>query len=721
MTSAQFPATDLLIARWAPVLAEPRTRERLVVVFASIAFGLGTVLAAGRLVPVFLSVDGAHAITDARGLLGLAPRPPFYLPGFPALLVPLDRLGVDARVNVAIVLAIVAGLLFSSLYLLAREAASPRAALFGAIVAACSTSMAELLGWQGGATLFGLVGITAAFVAFLRWIESSSWSDALLVGLCLALTLASHPFMGTVGAGMIGGLGLWHLARERRFTRRGTGPTGLIGVAVAMSVPALTMLLLRENYLSIQAPTGMALRLPDPRAALAVIEWVGRESPALVVLTVGLVIIAVTRPGKTRPIAQLTVLVFVALPALLAGDPSYQTRVAYLLPPAVAIGGAAAWEAVEGAWLGARRSPYRARFPAILVALAVGVSAALLGFPQRLLVAVPYYSSLGTDDYALIQSLSNGPGTVAAGWQGNRYWDGLLNGWYVEGITNRRAIGPTDPALTTRDTERVESAEAWQLFSGASGIENGSMQVSLGPATWRADPAIAARINGSYLPLVFVADTSNDYGIAARDAPPVSWNTAGGSIHGVRADSAGRVLFTVSAQLEGSQVRAKWSRGVVGSADPWTIWIWPAYGLEWRKVQVDPSSIEVAPFGDEAYRDPAAYDVIDPRIHLEVSAGATIEYFAIEPEYQVQAIAIHVPAGDDLALTVDVSGTEQAGATTAFDQRSLLARNDVRTVVVWRDSGWMDRFSSSPCFAEDRSGASVVVYRVDPRCAAAGP
>lgn len=721
MKLARFPTADRVVAQWAPVFAERRARERIIVLLASITFGLGTLLIAGRLTSVFLSVDGAHAITDARGILGLASRPPFYLPGFPALLIPLDRLGVDARINVAIALAVVAGLLVASLYWLARESAYPRAAMFGAIVAAGSTPVAEVLGWQGGATLLGLVGITAAFAAFLRWAKSSSWFDALVVGICLAVALASHPFMGGVGAAMIAGLWGWHLVRKRHLSIRGTGPNGLLGMGVAASAPAIAMLFLRENYLAIQAPTGVSLRVPDPMATLAVIEWVARESPALVVVTIGLVIIAVIRPGNARPIAQMTTLVFIALPAILAGDPSYQTRVAYLLPPAIALGGAAAWEAAEAALAGATKSSNRARIPAVFVALAVGVAVALLGFPQRLLVAVPYYSSLGADDYALIQSLASGRGTVAAGWMGNRYWDGLLNGWYVEGITNRPAIGPTDPALTTRESERVSSAQAWQLFSGASGIENGSLQVSLGPPSWRADPAIAGRINRSYLPLVFVADNANDYGSAARDAPPLTWTNVGGSALGIRADSAGATLFRVSAQLDGDQVRVEWSRGAAGSADPWTIWIWPAYGLGWRQVQVDPTSIEVGPYGNEAYRDHAAYDGINPRIHLAVSADATIEYYAAEPQYQVQAIAVHVSPGDDLELTVDVSGAGSSGATTSYDQGSLLASTDVRTVVVWRDSGWMDRFSPSPCFAEERSGANIVVYRVDPRCAVAGP
>jgi hypothetical protein len=691
--------------------------ERVAAILAAIAYGLGMVFIAGRLVPVFLSVDGAHAVTDARGLLGLAPRAPYYLPAFPGLLVPLDRLGVDVRVNVAFVLAFTSTLLFVSLYWLARTGSSAHGAMFGAIVAGGSASLSELLAWQGGATLLALVATTSALTAYIRWENRQRLRDAAVVGACMIAAEASHPFMAAMGACVLGVMWLTTVLRLRRVSVSGRGPTGLPGIILAAFGPIVAMGVLAPSYLSIDAPSGSFLRIPDLTTPMNVLVWITRESPALTVLTAAFGLVALAHRGPVRPAAAATLLTFVCLPALLAGDASYQTRVVYLLPPIVGVGAAFFWDSIEAVWIRASSESRFRRYPRLVAAVAAAFWIAALSFPLRLVVAVPYYSTLGSADYQLVETLAGSPGTVAAGWMGNQYWDGMLNAWYIEGITNRPSIGPTDPALTTRQSERDSSARAWQLFSGASGMENGSLQLSFGPPAWRADPAIAARINGSYLPLVFVSDTSNDYGSGGSTAPPIDWTVTGASAIAARRDGSGRSLFTVEASLADHTATLVWHRSSTGSTSSWTIWVWPAYGLPWRGVVATPTTVDVGPHSYEAYRDPVAFDTTNPRVRFTVSGGATMTYYDADPRYGVQAIAIHVPAGDGLDLAVDVSGTQAAGTVADFSQEQLLKGDNVRTVVVWRNSGWVDRFSSSQCFTRQESDESVVVFKVQPDCA----
>lgn len=695
-----------------------RREEFVLVGLSAIAFGALVVFVAGRLTPVYLSPDGAHAITDARGLLGLAPRPPYYLPGFPALLIPLDRLGLDPTITIAAGLGFLTGLLFAALYSLARGVASPPAAFFGALVGTGTTPLGELLGWQGGATLLAMVGVTAALAATQRWSRRRRWFDALSVGTCYAVALASHPFVAAFGGVLLMCLWAYHLAHERQFVIHGFGPGSLAGVNLGAIVPVITMLAITNNYLAIDSPAGSSLRAPDLLAPITVFAWMTRESPALSLFTLAIVGAAIATPGHSRVIGAFTAAVFIVLPAVLAGDSSYATRVVYLLAPTLTIGSAALWASVDNRVM-TLRQPSQSRVAALVAAAApllVGLWVVSLGFPQRLLAAVPYYSSLGRDDYALIQSLTNAPGTVATGWSGNRYWEGMPHAWLVEGITNRPAIGPADPALSTRPVQRQQSAAAWQLFSGAAGVENGALQVSFGPPTWRADPAIAARVGGYYIPFLFIADASNEYGTAAGGGPPISWTMDRDGATGMRLDALTKRVFGTSVQLNGSRVRVTWTREQMSAAESWTIWVWPAYGLPWRDVRAHATSVEFGPYSTQAYRDAAAFDALDPRVRLHVTGGATLQYYANDPRYRIPAIAIHVPASADLELVIDVSGTEQAEASLTYNERDLIARHGVRTALVWRDSGWIDRFSTSPCFVPSSSDERVATFEVSRAC-----
>jgi hypothetical protein len=105
---------------------------------------------------------------------------------------------------------------------------------------------------------------------------------------------------------------------------------------------------------------------------------------------------------------------------------------------------------------------------------------------------------------------------------------------------------------------------------------------------------------------------------------------------------------------------------------------------------------------------------------VTVGGEARLRYEASEPRFRVQALAITVPAGADLELAVTVTGTSPPGSISKYDERSIIAEQRIGSALVWRDTGWVDRFGSSRCWLESRANEKIVIFDVVPRCAAAG-
>lgn len=694
--------------------------EPFVLGLAAIAFGVLTMWVAVGAAPVYLTPDGGHAVTDARALIDAAPRSFIYLPAWPAVLLPLLAAGLSPVSAVTVGLGTLSALLFVALAMLVRPATSFRASLVGATMGAASTPVGELLGWQGGASLLGLVAVVAALAALDRWAHTRRRTAAILVGVCFVVALAAHPFMAIVGAGL---LGLRWLVELRRapLRRSGWGPTSLQGMMVAAIIPVAAAAVLLPRYLAIQTPSGSGLRPPDLATTLELFGWVTRETPALAIVLILAMTAAVMGSLPGRAIGAGVVALFVGLTAGLSGDDSYQSRVAYLLPIPLAIGGAVVWRWLAERHLSQSSSPqFRDRVLTATAPLIAAVLIATIGFPGRLSAAVPFYSPLGSADVALITSLEDGPGAVATSWQGNQYFGGLSASWLVEGLANRAAIGPTDPALSTRQTQIDQAAAAWQLFSGSAGIENGALQLAVGPGGWRADPAIAARIQGYYLPLIHISDVANEYG-TERDgqSTPADWAVTDGIVTGLRAGPDGP-LARISATLDGNLVHLAWAREPTARSEPWTIWVWPAYGLPWRDVQATETEVSFTPIGDYVARDVAGWARADPRVTVTVGGAAGVRYEASEPRYGVQALAISVPAGADLEVAVTVTGTSPSGPISEYDERAIIAGKGIGSALIWRDTGWVDRFESSRCWQAGLANGQIAAFDVTSECGGVG-
>jgi hypothetical protein len=698
-------------------------QEAVVVIAASIAFGAGAIALAVSSTPVYLTPDGAHAASNAFGLI--SSMPVAYLPGWPAILLPFLLVGLGTIVALQVAQAFVLAALFGGLYALGRQFVAPRAAFLGAVAGAMSTSVAELLGWQGAATLVGLTSTVWALVFLERWIITSRPRDAFLTGAAFAVVMASHPFMTAIAVGLLGLRWLALLYQRRRFGWRGWTATSLSGLAVAAILPGITLLLLFSRYTSsLDAPAGSALRLPETAATIAQLTWITREGPALFGLTLLLAGAALAAPLAMRSIAFGVVVVFVALPAMLSGDPSYQSRVVYLLPIVLTLGGAWLWRTIDNSLLRSRfngMAGRAGRAASVGVFVAPLVAASLvgsLGFTTRLPAAAAFYARLEPADASLLSSLTGkgAGGTILTSWTTYRYWDGMGKSWFVEGLSKRAAIGPTDPAMSVRPAERADEAVAWQLFSAQQGMQNGSLQVGFGPGGWHADPAIAAMVGGNYVPLVYINDSVNQYGVTNGKTKPLAWKLGSdGSATGSRA-SGFSPLVTTTASLDRNALSLHWSRGAAAPIRDWTIYVWPQYGVHWNAVQVSGQSALITPQGGAALHSLAGWDAADPRITVSISGKSSLRYLAKDPRFDLQAIVITVPAGSSLDAVISVSGTAQAGPVETYDERSLLAQKHVTTAVVWRNTLWASRFMTSPCSAAAASDEQIQTFDVVPAC-----
>ena len=81
--------------------------------------------------------------------------------------------------------------------------------------------------------------------------------------------------------------------------------------------------------------------------------------------------------------------------------------------------------------------------------------------------------------------------------------------------------------------------------------------------------------------------------------------------------------------------------------------------------------------------------------------------------------AIEVRAGDATTLSIVISTEARAlpASVVAFNEKAILDRHDVSDVVVWKDTGWRDRFDRSPCYVLEDETTGLLFYRVLESCA----
>ncbi|MGH8925135.1 MAG: hypothetical protein ACRDWA_10935, partial [Acidimicrobiia bacterium] len=530
---------------------------------------------------VYLSPDGGHYLADADAVLGVGVRSLQHPPVLPVLIAAV-RIFSGPVTAFSIAMFVVLAAFVGGLMAWFRTWMPRGPSLVAAAVGILTPITAELLAWGGGAMLSGFALMLWSWAVYEQWLARPHVLRAVAFGALVGATAAAHPFALVVCVGWIPIRSILAWTR-RNVSRPRWGPLSLRGTASAAAA-AFLVGITAYPYYRLVASEGLRLRAPSLATAWDLAVWATRETPILIWMWFLALPLALVHKRRTALAGLFTVLGFqTGFLLLLDTDVSYLTRPLYLLP--VLLGSTAG---ILATVLGSALPPHRTRVAAG-VALSV-LAATSLGFNQRTVEAVPYYTDLRPEDLQIFERLAGRGGSVATSWGADAYDTGLSRSWLVEGLSRRPASGPGSNIWSTIPAQMVTAADMQRFFLGEIGAENGTLQVTAG-SRMRADPAIQVWVDGAYRPVLFVDALVDTYPVTWFDTRQVS-----------RADGLdveflseqGEVLFNRQVGLEASSALVRHSTQNGSGTEGWTIYLWPAYNIHWREVQLEGNEVSLA-------------------------------------------------------------------------------------------------------------------------------
>jgi hypothetical protein len=685
-------------------------------------------------VSLFLSPDGGHYLTDAAALTGDGVRPLAHPPAFP-LLVAATRGVLSPVGQVQFALGCSLGLLAVSLYVLCRRFTGVAAAIAGAGIGATFPAVGELLAWNGGATLLATAFLVLALAANEWWLDEGRPVGALLTGGAAAAAFLAHPFVAAVAFLCIGARWVVELVargRPRRITlRRGPFSVAQVGLLALPVLAALPIAL--PYYTSIEADAGVRFGVPRLGAIWDTLTWGLREQGVLLLLFAVFLVAMLTGGRAAATIGASIGAVYLVVSSATRADPSYRTRVAYLLPVVGAVGAAILWQRFVPPLL-ARVTPELRRrrlFGVAAAGMAVVVFASL-GYLPRIPRAAAFYQRLDRVDVTALGTLAGRPGLVATSWNQNAYGNGVSNAWYVEGLAGRKSAGPTDPALSTIAREQREGAAMQQFFAGVSGVQNGALQLSLGPGGSFMSPAVQAMIAGMYRPVLYVNDAVNAYPqpLGRPSAKEFGDLSDGASVeHHLTADgvdgeyrvpgapSGADPDVTMSARLMGSRVEFTYAWHGATSGHPLTVRLFPAYGVLWRDLRADTGKLQFVadPF---QLTGVTTTGTRGQEVVLRGRDGTRLRYEDRDPQFGLQSVELQAGRDGKASFVMSLPDGPRTDAVQQFDQSRIARQLDVRDVVLWKDTGWETRFDDPNCFTKEEETRRLLVFHMLGSCRA---
>lgn len=652
-------------------------------------------------VGLYLNPDGAHYLADADALVGTGVTELRHAPLFPSLVAATRLAAPDAVTAVQLALGLALAGLQLALYVMARRWTSPWAALLVSGLAAMSPIVGELMGWQGGATLVGVAALALAIAAVEAWVTGHPWGGV-LTGAALGVTALAHPFVLGVAIWCVTLRWVVHVSGRRR-PSLGWDPLGLRGIAAALTIFSILLWATWPVYQRLQGGGGFSLRPPTLESVTEMLEWAtGGGLPAVVLGVAVAAALGFRSPGPLSVIAAVGTLV-VLIGAALEASSEYTSRIAYVLPAAVAAGLAAAAEMARSPLHELVSRLVRPRMTAGILVVALVGGLAFGGYGPRVERAASYYQWLQSSDIAALQRLGRRAGAVATSWKGNDYGSGVGTSWYVEGLARRKAYGPTAPSQSMIPEQVTIGADTQQLFAGAEGLQNGTLQIATGPPGIRADPAIAVRSSGMYHPMIFGNALVNQYPVPLSTHP--ARRSSGRRLSVVHRDDGDEVLRQ-ELELHGRRVEMTYRLADSSKRGDWDLYLWPAYGFPWT---------EATAVGSETVA--ATVDLPDETVALTVTApGAEVSAVDGDARYGLPAIRVRARDVDTVSVAVDVRATARPTVVKRFDQQAILRRHAITDVLLLKDTGWRARFDQDSCYRLDEETASVLVYRVAQEC-----
>lgn len=426
---------------------------------------------------LYLNGDGGHYLADASALSGHGVRALGHLPVFPGLLFVIHRVVRNSLVALDVAMGLVVVGLSGAFYVFIRGRLANRwAEVAGTILFALSPLLAEGVAWYGASMLLGL----ALSLVAMRYIDTALNAPrvrtAVLAGTVSGAVALTHPFSllflfeaAALAVGMRAVAGVV-IARRAALAPRTLAPRVAAGAAIAVCV-AVAVFAGRFFYASAQNPVSISI---DFSRLKLLFSWALRDDTPLWLALFGAVLVVIpagwwlARERGLHLGIWLTAVTAVSLGnvVLMTGAGDYVTRNFYALP--IVLGGTFALLVavlVKATSVLATRRPVLRRV-SVAVPVAVALTAAAHAYTSHLAVAVPYYNTVTSDEYAAITWLQEQHGTVVVTDKDTNIDDGTLYAWMIEGLDNVRAIGPGTNTVNLLATEREDSTAAVRVING---------------------------------------------------------------------------------------------------------------------------------------------------------------------------------------------------------------------------------------------------------------
>jgi hypothetical protein len=639
----------------------------------------------------WMPLDAAHFVAEAdwiRGDRGVLPN--IHPPVFPAL-VAASEWAIGRWTGVLLATSVSYALYVLAVYWLLRCWHAGAASWIGAFAAGAAPVLAEILGWGGGANLLGFAAVIAALAAAERWSSDGRW--ALGAGLLAGVAGATHPVAGVLAVVMS-----LAVAVPRDLSRVGW-PRHVVHLTLFAAGGTPFALLARDYYTSSSSPPTTAFGWIDLSTTVELVGWAGREHPIIGAFQFAALVAPFVALGRhSRYVGLVLAVTIILVSSTLKGDPSYQSRVLYLLPALIGILVAdLVPPAIKSAerWIEEQWSPWVGiTSAAVVIGLLVQI-----GFLPRLDAASEYYSRVTGTDMRLLTQMAGRDGSIASSHWGDSTAE--PTGWFVNAGARRPALSPMGPWLSTDPSEHRDGAAMQRFFAGQVGIERGDLQVA---ATGTDDGfyslQVAVSHEGWYRPL-FRLDSARSrfpFPVMAADAV-LDGDAIRLTLFGPD-DGRDRIDVRIEIESSGVDLLARPGASVRGS---WHVVFSPAPGAWWSAEPRSSTTLDLE------------LEASGRTLEGAVTAGADVP---IRPTTYSAGQPIDFDLQDPTELTMSwnlIGVSASAGGITTFDELSIVEQNDIAEIVVWNNTGLVPRFADG-CWLETHVGPSITAFERDPEC-----
>lgn len=474
--------------------------------------------------------------------------PPIYIV---LVVLPFTAL-LGTFLGIQVLMATMAALLAVPAYLLMRWSgfgAVP--ALVAAAALAFSPVYSDMVTWNSGFNVTGILFLVLFFALWIRTNDHPSWKSLAVAGFAFSLVVGTHPLSAVYGVATVAiYLGIALVSRRRPHLPPVRFTVQVFGFAALFSLPYVPIYLYAFSGLANVGTTSVSAGLTSVAFSLSstlafpwwgngpvsILGWPGWFVLAETVAS-GLALVLIWFDRRDRFLATLCVSQLLAAAVISPLDSANASRAWYFLPIAL-IPLTIAWvtrvahSGVFGRVAGRVGSRFRSAGarrvlpmlkPVAVVVIAVGMVSATAYISQsQMRSSESFYSVLDSNDLAVLNWLkeSTPPGAAV--------FDGAdLQSW-IPGYAERLSYAPGSLSGKITLTSYASTADANLIELGTSVLGNGYLYVGSNVPGVYSSPGIYLRTQSNSVPL-WSSDASRTYVTVATTRGALTVSLAGAS------------------------------------------------------------------------------------------------------------------------------------------------------------------------------------------------